>query len=163
MFDGWYLDFGGVSLGLEITIRGTVPDDCPFNLNDRKNLSKEMERVVRERLRLRPEDKVRIIFKNKLKQNILKEFRYKVSLARESCAGSNVREISDVIRLVKEALIFYTKFKLFNIPAKLASILDRLYNVRSYDDRIEIDCDLCKILNEIDKCLKENDQIGTGR
>lgn len=92
----------------------------------------------------------------------LREFRRLVSKARESCAGSNPKELSELIKLVNQAREFAV-FRSSNpitcqyfskVSWSLMVIYRNLSKAKDYYDRLSSDQTLCSILNTLDKRIK---------
>jgi len=84
--------------------------------------------------------------------DILKEFYNLVSTAREMCAGSNVKELKEVCRAIRQAILYgYTYYMRDDYLKRLSEAVTKLEEAKEYKDRLEPDRILCDILNEIDK------------
>lgn len=80
----------------------------------------------------------------------LQEFYNRVSIARESCAGSKIQELN-VVRFNVRGCIYYGTAHSINrdYMMKLVEALDLLNKAKTYDDRLKPDEILCGILNDI--------------
>lgn len=85
----------------------------------------------------------------------LREFRQSISRAREACAGSNVQEKGIFIDLLNKALKISIDYNYVNLPIKLAMIEKEALKIKDYGDRLPLDDELCGILNDLDKKIKE--------
>ena len=90
--------------------------------------------------------------------NRLRELRMAVSAARESCAGSSVKELPIVRTLVSNACKIAKKFRYNLIGHRLYVIWLLLVNAKDYGDRLVPDNLMCDILNEIDVWIRNKEQ-----
>lgn len=84
----------------------------------------------------------------------LRDLRKYISRAREACAGSNTRQLSEVRRLVNEACKRARELRYETIAGALSVIWHILLHAKTYGDRLAPDRTLCDILNGLDKKIE---------
>lgn len=90
----------------------------------------------------------------------LREIRQSVSKARESCAGSNIKDLNDLKDYTVDSWYTARRFGMFDIGSKLSEIFTILLDVKEYNDRLKPDNLFCDILNDLDEKIRELEQHG---
>ena len=85
----------------------------------------------------------------------LRELRQSISRAREACAGSNVQEKEILIKLIDNAIEKSASLEFTNITLSLIIIHGGIMRIKEYGDRLLSDNELCDLLNDLDKKIKE--------
>lgn len=94
--------------------------------------------------------------------NRLRELRMAVSAARESCAGSSVKEFPVVRTLIGNACKIAKRLRYDLIATRLSAIWLALIDARDYGDRLVPDNLMCGIISEIDIWIKNKEQYCNG-
>ena len=89
--------------------------------------------------------------------NRLRELRMAVSAARESCAGSNVKELPEVRVIVNNACKTAKRLRYDLIADRLGAIWVMLADAKNYGDRLVPDNLMCDLLNEIDVWIRNRE------